>query len=184
MNIAAERLEREELLEPTIIKNREYDDTATIGSFKGEFPIMKDLAKRMDNIDIMSPIFYFHTNDIYARKIAYAYILPEMRVIYSFENRYKCVFDYRLLYKQYEHLHLYFRKDELLAVQKNDPERGRYFGVSIPLEPDFVPTQQKLKRVSRVENFAMDLKLGIYDVRFELFFCNIFDFYKTSGIKW
>ena len=184
MNIAAERLEREILLENTIIKNQTLHDTATIGACKSDFTLMKALASKMDGVDDMSPIFYFPAKDAYARKLANAYILSEMRESYKLDKGYACVFDKRLLTEKYEHLHIYFRKNEILAVHRNDPERGRYFGVSIPRTPSSPSDEWEFKRNHKVESVSMDLKLGIYDVRFELFFNTIFDFYITSGIEW
>ena len=136
----------------------------------------------MDSIDSMSPVFYFSTQDVIARRIAYAYIISEMRENYKLERGCNCVFDRRIINEKYEHIHLYFRKNELLAVYRSDPERGKYYGTSLPRykEADI----WTFKRNFEVENFAMDLKLGIYDVRFEVFFNLMFDFYITSGMEW
>ncbi|MBQ8436181.1 MAG: hypothetical protein IJX20_00870 [Alphaproteobacteria bacterium] len=185
MNIAAKYVEKEDLLLPENINSIHYYNSALIGACQEEFTLMKTLAKRIDGIDNMSPIFYFPIKDSVARKMSYAYIIPEMRETYKFGHGYNCIFDRRIIRGNYEHLHIYFRKQEILAVHCNDVERGKYFGVSLPR---YLSNRQgdewEFKRNNKVESVDMDLKLGIYDIRFELFFNTIFDFYITSGMKW
>ena len=184
MNIATERFEKEILLEQPIIKNNHYQDTATIGAHLEKCTFMKELSSRIGKIDNLSPIFYFPTKDSFARKQAYDYIIPEMRESYKFASGYSCMFDQRILSGNYEYLHIYFRKNEILAVYCNDIERGKYFGVSMPRHFKTDNVEWEFKRKRKVECISMDLKLGIYDIRFELFFNAIFDFYINSGLKW
>ena len=180
MNLAVERLEKEEKKQDDI-----NIDTATIGACKEEYTLMKTLATKIDGISRMTPVFYITSKDSAARKMAYAYVREETREIYRCERSYDCIFDNRIIKNNCEHLHIYFRKHEILAVHCNDIERGKYFGVSLPrYMSSLYANEWEFKRNNKVESVAMDLKVGIYDVRFELFFKIIFDFYITSGIEW
>lgn len=180
MNLAVECLEKEEQKQEII-----NIDSATIGACKEAFSLMKTLATKIDDINHMTPVFYIPSKDSSARKIAYAYVDEDTREIYKCERGYNCIFDNRIIKSDCEHLHIYFRKHEILAVHCNDIERGKYFGVSLPryLSSRHVD-EWEFKRNHKVESVAMDLKVGIYDVRFELFFNIIFDFYITAGIEW
>lgn len=55
----------------------------------------------------------------------------------------------------------------------------------MPRNPgDNLQDYQFFHRNKLVEPFSVDLKLGIYDVRFEDFFSLMFDFYGKSGLDW
>ena len=176
MNVVAKCLEKEKIINI---------DTVTIETCKEEFSLMKTLASKIDGISKMAPIFYLPYKDSAARKIAYAYVKTDTREIYRCKRDYDCIFDKRIIKDNYEHLHIYFRKHEILAVHCNDVERGKYFGVSVPRYLSSLHADEwEFKRNNKVESVAMDLKVGIYDVRFERFFNIMFDFYITSGIDW
>ena len=185
MNMIAERQQKEIYYCDDITQQQKKFNVNAIGDKLSDLPLIQLLKKRLDGVENMAPIFYFLNKDTEAKTLAQVYVPKEMRLIYKCEKSYCCMFDRRIFFNDYEYLHLYFRKNELLAVHCNDWERDRYFGVSIPRESEGGQSDEwEFRRNQKVETVSMDLKLGIYDVRFELFFKAIFDFYKFSGLDW
>ena len=147
--------------------------------------VMKNLSGRIDGIECMRPIFYFQKRDWVAGMVAAQSVKPEYRQIYTVGRGYFCVFDRCIPNNHRRHLHLCFRNRELLAARCSENRENNYYGVLVPRNPgDDLGDYQFFHRNKLVEPFSVDLKLGIYDVRFEDFFNLMFDFYGKSGFDW
>lgn len=78
-----------------------------------------------------------------------------------------------------------FVKGSCWWLRCSENSENGYPGVLMSRNPgDDLQDYQFFHRNKLVEPFSVDLKLGIYDVRFEDFFSLMFDFYGKSGLDW
>lgn len=147
--------------------------------------VMENLSGRLDGIGDMEPVFYFQKRDLAAGTVAARSIEAECREIYAVGRGYLCVCDRNIPNNNRRHLHLCFRERELLLARCSENSENGYHGVLMSRNPgDDLQDYQFFHRNKLVEPFSVDLKLGIYDVRFEDFFSLMFDFYGKSGLDW
>ena len=133
----------------------------------------------------MEPVFNFQKRDLAAGTVAARSIEAECREIYAVGRGYLCVCDRNIPNNNRRHLHLCFRERELLVARCSENSENGYHGVLMSRNPgDDLQDYQFFHRNKLVEPVSVDLKLGIYDVRFEDFFSLMFDFYGKSGLDW
>ena len=174
----------------SVSQNKIFDDTLSLKKYMNyaevaenmQSIIKKKLSERVDDFENLQPIFYVNKKDIVAARIAALTIEENNREVYEL-GKYWCIFSKNMLGLNIrKHLHLCFRGNQLLATRSSIKDETNYVGVLFPWDSQV--DNKFYHRNKLVESFSVDLKLGIYDVRFEDFFNMMFDFYLTLGVDW